>query len=147
MYNKKEIRKLWALKKAAEEEKFKKEKLTGSIFCFLIVLFLLIWSQVANNNSEIQNGLFITCVILLLTSITLFKIDISFFEFAKKVTSGWRSLSMVDKTNLVWLFNFIISIIGLFMVDVSFFNSGFRIPTIVAITIAKILSVLFLKKN
>ena len=86
-----------------------------------------------------QGAFFTACVLTILGSLTLLRIDKSFFDFLPRLHQGLSALSQFELNNILWVINTVIAFAGLLFVDVSFFhNGGMRISAVVGIAFVNV---------
>lgn len=133
-----------------EDQRIKKEKerLYISILCGICILLMIVITLTTSKGSDdyyhSQSGLFTVCILMILTSFLAFKPDNDFLEVLKKLRASGNSFTRIEKSHLFWMINFLLSLLGLLLVDLSFLaHGGLRIGAVAAIALVKVLTVLF----
>ena len=103
-------------------------------------LMSILWSKDSPEYYRLQGGFFMVCVLVILASLTQIRIDKTLRESVSKLRGGYSTLSLLDRSNILWVGNSLLALIGLLVVDVSFFqHGGLRITAVLAIAFVNIL--------
>jgi hypothetical protein len=134
-------------RKAEQRKKYEKEKMVTTVLIWLGLIILILMAFIIPNSSvdyyRAQNGLFLTSVLTIFASFAKYKIDDSFRHVLKKRNSSDTKLTVIEKANLLWMINFVLAIIGLLIVDLSFLNhGGLRIGAVITTAFVRIWMVL-----
>lgn len=109
-----------------------------AIVCFVIVA--LVWPVSSPDYLGWHRSLFIVCVIDILAAFALLRLDKSFFECFRKLRGGALGLTILEKSNLLWAATTVIALMGLLIVDLSFFKvAGLNIGAVAGIAVVRIL--------
>lgn len=124
--------------KAIKDDFFYSKAMT--IILVLSGVLAKVWSKDSPDYSKIQGLLFTACVLTILGSFALMRIDRTYFGFLPKLShQADTPLLTKDWSNFLWGINTVLALVGLLIVDLSFFhNGGFRITAVVGIAFAKI---------
>jgi hypothetical protein len=121
-----------------------------AFLCLVIMLSLALFIGKGDKNYyKVQGGLFICCIFEILLSFTIIKYEYSVIVSGlKKLMNNEYSFTSREKSNLVWMVNFVLALFGLLIVDNSFLdNGGVRIGAVMGIAFFKMARVLFTKNN
>ena len=128
-----------------------KENFKTDVIVFGAQLFMLVFANSLQSGTHdyfyAQNGLFVSSLLIVLTYIATSRfVEPLFLSCLRKGLFNKDKLSFTEKGHILWGCSFGLALIGLSMVDMSFFHhKGVRIGAVVGIAFVKVIRSFIIK--